>query len=202
MIGAWSQSGLLTTWRAARATCRSVNLRTSSARSANFCLQRRREQLLDRRDQVVEAIADVGDQRHLGEHDIAHAPVVDAHVDEFRAARHDRRRAVVLQLVADIDDDVGVLRLGDRVERAGRQAADPERMRLREVGVDLPRLRHRHAEHLGELHRLRRPPWPCRSRRRRSCSGILRLDQELGGALDLLADWAAPACADRSGPAR
>ena len=58
-------------------------------------------------------------------------------------------------------------------------------MRLREIGIELAHLRHRHAEHLGKLHRLggrlglvdlvaddhERHP---------------RLDQELGGALDLV----------------
>ncbi len=163
-------------------------------------LDRGGHQLLDRGDQVVESVADIGDQRHLGEHDIAHAPVVDAHVDELRTARHDRARAVVLELVADVDDDVEALRIGQRVEVAAGEIADPERMAFREVGVELAHLRHRHAEQLGELHRLggglglvdlvadhhQRHPG---------------LDQELGGALRRRRGWAARACADRTDPA-
>ncbi len=80
--------------------------------------------------------------------------MVDAHVDEFRTARHDRVRAVVLELVADIDDDVDAGRIGQRVEVAAREITDPERMAFREVGVELAYLRDRHAEQLGELHRL------------------------------------------------
>ncbi len=93
--------------------------------------------------------------------------------------------AVVLELVADVDDDVDALRIGQRVEVAAGEIADPERMAFREVGVELAHLRHRHAEQLGELHRL---------------GGGLRLvdlvadhhqrhpglDQELGGALHVV----------------
>ena len=118
-------------------------------------LQRRRQQLLDRRDQVVETKPDVCHQRDVGQHDVAHAVVVDAHVDELRPARDDRRRAVVLELVADIDDDVGVGGPGQRPQRAGRHEADELRMAFREVGVDLAHLRYRHAEQLGKFHGFR-----------------------------------------------
>ena len=88
---ALSQSGLLTIWRAQRARLVGDFFALLGA-LGRLLLERRRHQLLDRGDQVVEPEADVGDQRHLGEHDVAHAVVVDPHVDEFRAARHDRRR--------------------------------------------------------------------------------------------------------------
>ena len=64
----------------------------------------------------------------------------------------------MLQLVADVDHHVGIFREVERGEPGGRRAADPQRVRLREAGEDLPRLRHRHAEQLGELHRLRHGP--------------------------------------------
>jgi hypothetical protein len=38
-----------------------------------FLSQRRCKQLLDRRGEVVEPVADIADKRHLGEHHIAHA---------------------------------------------------------------------------------------------------------------------------------
>ena len=147
--------------------------------------ERRRQQLLHRRDEIVEPIADVANQRHLGEHHIAHAGMIDAHVDEFRPARHDRRGAAVLELVADIDDHVGTLGVVERVEAAAGEISDPERMRLGEVGIELAHLRHRHAEHLGQLHRL--------GRRLRLVDLVAddherhpRLDQELRRALDLI----------------
>jgi hypothetical protein len=119
-------------------------------------LQRRRHQALDRRGEIVEAIRDVGDERHFGRHHVAHARTVDPHVDELRLAADHGLRAVVLQLVADVDDHVRILRKIQRGDARGGRAADPQGMRLREVRVDLARLRRRHAEQLDELHRLRR----------------------------------------------
>src|SRR5262249_45518466 len=87
--------------------------------------QPRGEQLLDRRDEIVKPVADVADERHLGDHDVTHAAVIDAHVDEFRAARYDRRRTIVLELIADIDDHVGALWIVERIEAVAGEISDP-----------------------------------------------------------------------------
>ena len=117
-------------------------------------LERRRHQLQHRLRQVVQAVGDVRDERHVERDDVAHARAVDAHVDELGIAADHRHDAVVLELVADIDHHVRILRIVERGEPRRRRVAHPQRMRLREVGVDLPRLGHRHAEELRELHRL------------------------------------------------
>jgi hypothetical protein len=75
--------------------------------------ERRSHELLDRSDEIVQSVADVTNERHFGEHDIAHAGIVDAHVDEFRPARHDRRCTIVLQFVADVDNDIGAFRIAE-----------------------------------------------------------------------------------------
>src|SRR5881392_1788203 len=85
-IGLLSHSGFFAT-NARRAFAFSLKRRTSCARSWNF-------------------LRDAGDERNLGVHDVAHAPAVDPHVDELRLARNDRRGAVVLQFVPDVEDDV------------------------------------------------------------------------------------------------
>src|SRR5262245_51784795 len=56
--------------------------------------------------------------------------------------------AAVLKLVADLDDDVGAFRVRERVEAAAGELCDSGRVRLREIGVELAHLRHRHAEEL------------------------------------------------------
>ena len=61
---------------------------------------------------------------------------------------------VVLKLVADVDDDIHLGRIRQRLDAPARNAAHPERMLLRKVGVHLARLRHRQREQLGELHDL------------------------------------------------
>src|SRR2546428_180731 len=61
----------------------------------------------------------IGDERDLRAHHVAHAPAVDAHVDELRAAADDGRRAVVLQLVADVDHHVWIFREVERGEPGG-----------------------------------------------------------------------------------
>ena len=200
MIGLWSQSGLLTT--CARADfAHSLNLRTSAARSVAFCRSRRREQLLHRRDQVVEPVADVADERHLGEHDVAHAAVSMRMSMNFGPRGTIGAGPLCWNLLPTLMIDVGALRVVQRVEsccrRDCRPRADASPGSWRRAGAPAsPACRAaRRASPPW------RPPWPCRSRRRRPSAASAPRPGASRRARPRR-DWAAPACADRPAPAR
>ena len=117
-------------------------------------LERRRQQVVHRRQQVLGPVRHIRYQRRGRRHDVADARRVVPHVDERRPARDDWRGRVVLELVADVDDEIQLGRIRKRLDAPAWNAAHPERMLLRKVRVHLARLRHRQRQELGKLHDL------------------------------------------------
>src|SRR4029453_1964779 len=83
--------------------------------------------------------------------DVSHAPAIVPQVDKLGRPRHNRRRAAVLQFVADVDDDVYVLWKSERLNSSPCDAAHPEIVALGEIAENLPDLRDWRADQLGQL---------------------------------------------------
>ena len=144
----------------------------------------RRDQALDRSNEIIQAVAHISNQRHLGGYHIAHAGAVDAHIDELDVAADQRRGAGVLQLVAHTQHHISVFWIGQRTQPAAGRRAHPQRMSLRKIGIHLARLRDGHAQQFRQLHRF--------------CYGLgvvnlithveqrhLRIEQQPGGTFNL-----------------